>query len=217
MRGLSPAVVANPVARQGGYRAALVAALWLALVVAGILLLERHAATPGPLTAVSPHWPAASALELDQNGATLVLFLHPRCPCSRATLAQLAAIQATRPRLTAYVVFVVPESQDPAWAEGELWNLAQAIPGVQTVVDWKAVETRRFAARTSGMALLFDRRGTCLFSGGITSARGHAGDNLGQQAILTWLSGQSANTRRAPTYGCPLFSDETPSAPQGIL
>jgi hypothetical protein len=186
----------------------LTALLWLATVIGGAMLLNRHATTPGPQTDAPARWPVASRIGLSSSGATLLVFVHPHCPCTRATLGQLAEIMATcRDRVTAYALFVVPDGDDSNWAHNELWQTADAIPGVHAVVDAKAVEAARFGAQTSGLTLLFNQQGACLFSGGITAARGHAGDNAGQESIVSSLSQGRPETCRAPTFGCPLFTD----------
>ena len=56
---------------------------------------------------------------------------------------------------------------------------------------------------TSGHALLFDRDGHLLFSGGITPARGHEGDNFGASAIAARLAGRPAPAE-TPVFGCPI-------------
>jgi hypothetical protein len=80
---------------------------------------------------------------------------------------------------------------------------------VHPVVDTGAVEAVRFGAQTSGLTLLFNEQGECLFSGGITASRGHAGDNIGRQAIVSCLANQRPQTNRAPTFGCALFADKS--------
>jgi hypothetical protein len=112
-----------------------------------------------------------------------------------------------RGRLAAHVHFVVSDGANPTWDENELWQTANAIPGVRTVVDTMGTEALAFSARTSGHTLLFDERGRRLFAGGITAARGHAGDNIGRQAILSCLGNNRPETDLAPTFGCALFAE----------
>ena len=49
-------------------------------------------------------------------------------------------------------------------------------------------------------------RGDLLFSGGITFARGHAGDNAGRTAIEACAAGQSPGYRQTPVFGCPIIA-----------
>ena len=62
----------------------------------------------------------------------------------------------------------------------------------------------RFHVTTSGQTLLFNDQGKLLFSGGITYARGHSGDNAGQAAIESFLAGQDPGYHQTSTYGCPI-------------
>jgi hypothetical protein len=54
--------------------------------------------------------------------------------------------------------------------------------------------------------VLYNAAGALLFSGGITAARGHEGDNAGREMVLAHLAANDAG-RRAPVFGCPLFAD----------
>ena len=51
-----------------------------------------------------------------------------------------------------------------------------------------------------------------LFSGGITVARGHAGDNTGRGAIEELIDGETAVSRRTPVFGCALYNPATIAA-----
>ena len=62
-----------------------------------------------------------------------------------------------------------------------------------------------FHAETSGQTALYDATGNLLFSGGITSARGHEGDNDGRAAVVSLLTSDGAEERETPVFGCPLF------------
>ncbi|HEY1599792.1 MAG TPA: hypothetical protein VGG64_09335 [Pirellulales bacterium] len=188
----------------------LTAALWLAIVIGGAVILNLHATTPGTQSEGPPRWPDASRIVRNAHGATLLVFVHPHCPCSRTTVGELAALMgACQGRVTAQVLFVVPEAEKSNWSQNELWQAAEAIPGVRAVVDAGAIEAARFGARTSGFTLLFNEQGACLFSGGITAARGHAGDNAGRQAIVSCLIDKHPEVSRTPTFGCALSAAES--------
>ena len=180
-------------------------AIWLSLAAAGSALMLWFQSTPGA-QAEPPHaWPAGSALT--HQRMTLVMIAHPRCPCTRASLEELARIMARADgRLDAHVLFLQPSNAPANWAHTDLWRAAEQIPGVAVHLD-DGTEAHRFHAQTSGQTLLYDA-GALLFAGGITAGRGHAGDNLGEQNILALLERPTAESHRSPVYGCPL-SDET--------
>jgi hypothetical protein len=52
--------------------------------------------------------------------------------------------------------------------------------------------------------LLYDTAGRLLFSGGITAARGHSGDNAGREAIVALLAGAPTDRTQTPVFGCKL-------------
>src|SRR5206468_5995539 len=90
------------------------------------------------------------------------------------------------------------------WAKTDLFDAAAAMPGVEVHIDDGGKEARRFGSATSGMALLYDASGRLVFNGGITSARGHAGDNAGSAAIIAALQGDAAVRNQAMVFGCQL-------------
>jgi hypothetical protein len=112
-------------------------------------------------------------------------------------------------RLSAYVLFLKPEGFTDDWEKTDLWRSAEGIPGVKPVVDYDGVEASRFNATTSGQTFLFDAKGHLLFSGGITIARGHAGDNAGRSAIVSRLNTRVVEQTESPVFGCPLFDDKS--------
>lgn len=182
-------------------------ALWLLIIGAGVGLLWNYESTPGAAAATPDRWPAASRIEPAADRATLVMLAHPHCPCTRASIGELARLMTqAQGRVTAYVLFVKPQGFSDGWVQSELWASAAAIPGVTPVLDDGGGEAGRFHAATSGQTVLYDAAGRLLFSGGITSARGHEGDNAGRAAIVSLLTSDEAEERGTPVYGCPLFA-----------
>src|SRR4029078_12925735 len=64
----------------------------------------------------------------------------------------------------------------------------------------------RLGATTSGHVLVYGADGALLFSGGITSARAHEGDSIGQNAIVRALYGGKPPIDQTPVFGCGLKS-----------
>jgi hypothetical protein len=187
--------------------AGLLAVGWLAAVGAGHSWLWLHQAIPGDSTEAPRTWPGASNVEPPRDRYALVLFVHPHCPCSRASLEELAWVLARAEKeLCSSIVFVAPAEAPTGWERSALWERAVTIPGLRIITDGTGAEAKRFGVKTSGEALLYDRTGQLRFCGGITAARGHGGDNPGRRAILEILAGASLPTRHQPVFGCPLFT-----------
>ncbi len=169
-----------------------------------MLLLWDYALTPGRESERLSQWPADSNLVLGKDRPTLLVFVHPRCPCSRATIQELAvALAAGQRPLNIQVVVYKPGDAQAGWEQTDLWHAAQGIPRVALYVDYGGVEAKRFSVTTSGHALLFAADGTCIFSGGITAARGHQGASAGQDALVALLTGGQRQVSSTPVYGCP--------------
>jgi len=191
---------------------ALVVALvaWAACVSVGMKAILDYQSRPGMAAEAPATWPAASRLPRDPALPTVLVFAHPHCPCTRASLGELARTlsHARRPVL-AIVAFVVPPGENPRWADTDLVRQAKAIPHVAVVIDQDAVEARRFGAHTSGQLLYYAADGRLAFAGGITPGRGHMGDNAGGDAVAA-LAGaprpldHGADTTCTPVFGCAL-------------
>lgn len=182
----------------------LLAIIWIAAVAFGLGALFQYENTPGPVGAITQQWPK-TRLERANDRSTLVMLAHPRCPCTAASVSELAQIVARlQGKLTTYVLLVTPKESGREWEDTTLRRSAEAIPGVKVVLDPDGVEARRFGAETSGHTFLFAGDGRLLFSGGITASRGHAGDNAGESAIVALVNNQTPALTRTLVFGCSL-------------
>lgn len=206
---------------------------WAASVAFGLASLWHYEGAAGEPAKAPTAWPAQTGVPHTPGTATLVLFAHPRCPCTRATMSELARLMTDcRGHLTATVLMVRPAGAPAGWAHADLWRRAAAITGVTVMEDAEGHESRRFGAATSGQALLYGPDGTLLFAGGITESRGHEGDNAGRSAITALVmragdrsadvasggmarSSSSTTAAVAPVYGCPLFDPSSRSPREG--
>ena len=170
----------------------------------GLCVLFRYENTPGAVGASPQAWPTAQ-IERATDRPTLVMVAHPHCPCTKASVGELAKIMAQlKGQIAAYVLFLKPNATERDWEETDLRRSAEAIPGVKVVFDPNGQEARRFGAKTSGHTFLFGVDGRLLFSGGITPSRGHAGANVGENSILALLNEQASIRTETVVFGCPL-------------
>jgi hypothetical protein len=185
----------------------LFAIAWTAAVAYGTGRLLTYESAPGRIGATPAEWPATSRIQRASDRATLVMLAHPRCPCTRASIDELAKIMARiQGRVSAYVVFLKPQGSGADWDDTGLRRTAAEIPCVTVLSDVDGAEAQRFGAETSGHTLLFDAGGHLLFSGGITQSRGHSGDNTGESAIVSLVNNHAAEQTRTFVFGCSLFN-----------
>lgn len=181
------------------------AGLWLALVVLGTWRLLAYSYSPGISIPSERMWPSGTKVQHSETASTLVLAVHPQCPCTRATLGELAIIVTRCQRgLATRILCYRPSASAAEWSNTALVKSALEIPGVTIVDDPGGMEARRFGAATSGETLLYSPKGRLLFKGGITVSRGHAGDNLGRDAIIDFLTTGQAHLSKTPVFGCSL-------------
>jgi hypothetical protein len=159
-----------------------------------------------------------TACRLAADRPTLLMFIHPRCPCTRASLGELEQLlHDCRGRLAAQVFVYRPQSAAPGWEQTDVYRTAASIPGVELRIDHDGAERDRFGARVSGETLLYDAAGRLRFHGGITAGRGHRGDNAGRDALEACVLSGAASKASAPVFGCTLASsDKAPSRTPSI-
>jgi hypothetical protein len=138
---------------------------------------------------------------------TLVMLLHPKCPCSRATLAELARLLGDAgDRIEAFVfVADLHDGDDPR--TGGLWARAAAIPGVHVALDTDGLVARTLGAHTSGQVVAYAPDGRWVFSGGLTSSRAHEGPSEGQALLLAGALDGFSRQDTTPVFGCGLSNE----------
>jgi hypothetical protein len=186
--------------------------LWLVAATTGFAWILHYQSSGGTSDAAPEHWPSGTQIALDSKHDTLVMFAHPQCPCTRASMEELNRLLArSEGRVAAQVLFFKPDKYSSDWVHSDLWRSAAAIPGVVVREDTNGSQASQFGAETSGYVLLYDTHGRLLFKGGITGSRGHAGENTGESAIIALLKGQEMSLKQTPVYGCSLLGKcETP-------
>src|SRR3954470_3190570 len=115
--------------------------VWGAGVALGAQVLWRYSATPGRSGQAPERWPATVPVQFHHGRPPLVMLAHPRCPCTRASLAELARLTA-RGDADVWVLFLRPEGAQAGWEKTSLWDTAAAIPGVHVLADMDGAAAR---------------------------------------------------------------------------
>ena len=190
-----------------------VSVLWLAVVGVGSGMLWKYSNTPNPDPTPPASWPATTTIPRVNGQATLVMFVHPQCSCTSASMSDLAVLMAhCQGLVNAHVIFFRPSGSRENWTHSDLWKAAAIIPGVTVQADEDGREAQLFHAETSGHTALYDAQGRLVFDGGITPSRGHEGDNDGSEAIVALLHGKTPERAQTPVYGCLILKPESKTA-----
>jgi len=169
----------------------------------GMGVLLNHETTPIKAEETPQYWPQNSQIELDSKRATLVMFTHPKCHCTRASMAELNKLMNRFPgRIAAHVVSIQTAEVSDSQTQADK-NVKSSDPIFYS--DKDNGEAHLFGAKNSGFVAFYAPNGRLLFKGGITSARGHKGDNPGASAIVALLNGRNPPVNEAPVYGCSLL------------
>jgi hypothetical protein len=191
--------------RSQGFLAA-AGVLWVWFIVVGFLILALEEFTPVKAAPAVTLFPRSFAVQLASDKPTLVLFAHPYCPCTQASLHELVSLLAeTQNRVSVIVVFTIPDGLPAGWEQGGLWKAATNIAGICVIRDQGGREAHRFDIEGSGHVLLYAPSGKLLFTGGITASRGHEGGNVGRSAVVSFILNGHAPVNHTPVFGCSLL------------
>jgi hypothetical protein len=178
---------------------------WVAGVAWGLQKIESYSSTPGMAATAPAQWPGSALVAPRAGRPTLVMFIHPQCSCTRASLEELKAIlDKTSGAISAWVVVLKPNGMNDEWTHSSTWETARNLRGVTVVIDDNGTEADRFGALTSGDTVLYSPAGKLQFSGGITAARGHVGDNSGERRVMSFVATGKADAGDHEVYGCGL-------------
>ena len=175
----------------------------------GLFGMIQHESAPCSNASAPLNLQVDSSIKTIDGRSNLLVFVHPYCPCSNATIGELERIVArTSEQLTAHVIFWHPKNTVPNWHKTSLWSRAKQIPGVHVIDDFEGILANRYQVKTSGQVMLYDTVGRLRFAGGITPARAHSGDNAGCDAIYDLAKSQPHShpilCRECAVFGCPI-------------
>ncbi|MEO5959848.1 MAG: RedB protein [Opitutaceae bacterium] len=187
-------------------------ALWAVGIAVGFAALQRHSAIPG-----TTHTPSASAdaffrVHRQPGRSLLVMAVHPLCPCTDASLAELGDLLArSRGTCDALLLQYHPARGTPDWPVDPSPRHLGGV-SVPILLDRDGQIASALGAETSGHAVFVDAGGTVRFHGGLTIARGHRGRSPAQDAVLDTLGGRPTKLTSAPVFGCSLGPECRPDA-----
>lgn len=170
-------------------------------VVTGMFAIARFDDTPGEVMPAPERWPMESSVSRSKTGPELVVFAHPFCSCTVATLHELDSLPV-KPHTT--VLFFRP-SANSKWRAERLWQMAKQLPNANVLWDDGGREAKRFGATTSGYMILYDAAGRLMFRGGVTATRGHEGDNEGLTSLISTLRSGIPAHDVSRVFGCGIL------------
>src|SRR5882757_1053287 len=136
--------------------------IWSAAVLAGYLWIINYGfATYQPADHFAQNqWPRGSSLTLAVERPTLLFFLHPQCPCTRATIRELEKVltgQGLTPRQLPKLIAVatLPLNASENWRKTDTIASALQLPNSSIIWDVDGTESSRFGAVTSGTVMLY--------------------------------------------------------------
>src|SRR5579863_4377045 len=92
--------------------------LWLVGAGTGAWGLMRYENTPSSCGKTPAAWPANSRIDWQAGRCSLIVFLHPHFPCSRASIADLNRLLGhCQYAVNTHVLFIRPAGVKDEWME----------------------------------------------------------------------------------------------------
>ncbi|MEO5969296.1 MAG: hypothetical protein ABIQ95_05165 [Bdellovibrionia bacterium] len=183
--------------------------IWILAVCIGFFFLEKYKSTPGKAGTEFKVLPPQSEIDLSDKPYTLVMFGHPKCPCSRASLVELEKLMSVYSKnFGIKIIFYHPKTATPDWFETDIVAKAKSLPDVKVTFDPDGRLANIIGARTSGMTYVFDKQRRQIFMGGITGSRGHEGENDGTRSIASIAETGKPILTTTKVFGCSLFKSD---------
>ncbi len=192
-----------------------VVSAWALLVGAGMWWQFRADSTPGAQGNAPAMIPVISGVPGDTPGPTLIMAIHPRCPCSVASLHELERVHNAEGNTPLRIILLVgtPEPVDDEWREA-VERVRASATFAHVVLDAGGRQAEILGMKTSGSTCLYDAGGRLIFSGGLTVARGVEGASVASDRLIELLHttfgkstpGVAREGVKTPVFGCELVS-----------
>ena len=181
--------------------------VWLIAISTGIAYLTAYSYAPGQAGEPACLSDGLSSEILEAcpscEAFHLVMAVHPRCACTRASLGELEKLLAKcGSKLRATILVFHPNPAVTSWSETGTVKFARSLPNARILSDSDGTWAKELGLKTSGAVILYSANKSPLFQGGITPSRNHHGDNIGSDAILSLVLRKTSIRERSPVYGC---------------
>lgn len=139
----------------------------------------------------------------------LLLFYHPKCPCTTATVRILERLNPRflEPIPITAIAYCADDEPD-LWIQSRTTKALSSLDNVRIVIDKGGRLSKSFGATVSGHLLLYNPNGQLTFSGGITPYRGHEGDSPSSLDLLERINSPKDNCMHWPVFGCTTVSPD---------
>lgn len=186
--------------------------VWALVLLGGLTALGHYQGVEGAQGPPPSALPEIPGVQGDGERFSLLIAIHPHCPCTQATAGELERLLGEISRRGGVLpqIFALvyrPAYMDTPWTETTLRDRLRAIEQVTLVDDPDGRHGASIGALTSGHTVLFDAGGHPVYRGGLTASRGHEGDNIGKLAVINHLLHRAGARDQHAVYGCELTED----------
>lgn len=178
--------------------------MWIALLAGGLGVLSAYASNRGDAGVTPAVLPVQFGSSVASDEWTVALAAHPKCPCTRSSIAELkqALDGASEPYRLVVLAYEPPSV--PGFANTAAFRALDRDDQTEVVIDTDGALAEQIGGITSGFVAVYDPDGNLRFAGGVTPTRAHTGPNTGAAAVRALLNNNEPPATDAPVYGCPI-------------
>ena len=184
---------------------------WITLTGIGAFALLRHEFDGVSVVDAPAQWPEAlGAFNPSGRDLTVVMAIHPDCPCTRASIEQLDRLLTRYPDAVQAIGLISDrvDGEAETLRQTDYWRRLDRMAGARPVRDVAGHWAKLLGAPVSGTVAVYDAGGALRFQGGLTASRGHDGPSRALSMLSAWAEGASfPESVSLPAFGCAL---ETP-------
>lgn len=188
-------------------RIAIIGFFWVCSILLSYGYIIYYHQVEGSSDRSARDWPLNANLSLDSQKPTMVLAVHPKCPCTVATCRELARLllRAHRPvKIYALVFTPSPNPDGEEWFNSPTMSDLKRVPLLEMIKDENGELAQSFGMSTSGDIRLYSSNRHLLFAGGITASRAHEGECAATDKLFSRIRGESSQYFEYPVFGCPI-------------
>lgn len=178
-------------------------AAWFCTAVFLFAKLAMYSQSPG--AQATPPLAAVANIHPNPDRYTLVVSVHPKCPCTQSTFYELERLVPKVDNNIDFVFYIFTTQESPeSWFNDSSAHIQTRFPDSVIHKDIDAVSATRIGSMISGSTVLYNPDGYPVFWGGVTSGRGHSGDNLGSDSIIAIVNDREPPRTTTLVYGCEI-------------
>jgi hypothetical protein len=191
---------------RAGARIGFWIALWGASIAAATSSFWSYSQIGDMPSGLLPSAERIAAVGLEPGCITLIIGLHPHCPCTRGISEELNRLAAESEDYRFVVLASCPQDAMSSWMDTPSIRELERLPRTRIIADECGMIASSLGMIRSGHVIVIGADGFPRYSGGMTSSPLHSLGRPAREAATEVAVGTPLSATTAMVFGCPLVS-----------